>query len=1041
MPQLEPPPPTPAPAWIPLEACTTGEGRIRLLEAATETVIAETTITIAAAGDGVSSQTGNTAEGASGQAEDEAIEPQQQGCGLIYELPCPPAPSIGYTTSPSAPSANYSITVRWGVNGCDEYKVSGGLGSYQGSSTSKTYSNRPCERSYNVSAQSHGDSENYAPVWSNSSSRTVTTPQCPETPPTETPTPTNRPPAFSSSSTTRRVDENTPSGRNIGSPVTATDPDGDTLTYSIGGSSFSIVSSTGQLRTKAALDYETTSSYSVSVTAKDPSNASDSIMVTINVGDVEEGNVPVCNSAPSLVRNLEVNPGDRRLDLDWDRPSVDGDCDIEYKVQRKLASSGTWGSTRTVTTSRYSITGLANGTEYDVQVRACNDEGCGGWYQKSETPRPPPEQVLKPSLTPGYGSLAVSWTAPANGTSPTSYQGQYKESTIHVWTGASSFTTTSTRKTITGLTNGTSYNVRVRACAGTDHCGPWSPTASAMLEPALTTPSNLTVTPMSLRRAELTWTGDSNADGYTLRVENPSRRHGTVVDIPEASNVIHLDNILASEGLAHHGYFEFQVKATDSSEANLESPFSKKVRIVDNPILTGGKANGLSSAGDPQVELKWNKIDDVIRYTVRYRRLGNSPVADGNRSHSDINWPREESDDAEWPYYSAFISIPRPVSQPRTGSSVSTTYDDATIIADIIYAFQVNYVLGAGSEPAAGQLKVFSARDAYAWPSSGFPGNRERVGTYTFFGHHENRHFEYIVCGETFSDSVQEVPDGSTMLDERGRKWVGILDDAFEQWETATNGFLTVSRDQNGVCSEGPSDPGNPDNLESMREFINVDDAQNEVRMFDLTEKSIFFFPEFYSDVFKICLNFGAPACVTSFNGYSGINTESSRRTEIIEIADDLGMDNEVSLIEVILALKNLISGERKAMNTIQSVDVSFNEENFRDNPLNLPDNVSFNSCMPDASITSENPDSGYFAYRTAVHEAGHALGLSGFSLLSLANEQGRYEMAHPTIPDAAMNYDGEAGNRVNRPLSEPDCSPHPFDIIAIYALYQNVDE
>ena len=41
--------------------------------------------------------------------------------------------------------------------------------------------------------------------------------------------------------------------------------------------------------------------------------------------------------------------------------------------------------------------------------------------------------------------------------------------------------------------------------------------------------------------------------------------------------------------------------------------------------------------------------------------------------------------------------------------------------------------------------------------------------------------------------------------------------------------------------------------------------------------------------------------------------------------------------------------------------------------------------------------------------------------------------MAHPTIPDSVMNY-------VNFTRTEPDCSPHPFDIMIIYALYQTVD-
>ena len=98
-------------------------------------------------------------------------------------------------------------------------------------------------------------------------------------------------PAFSSEAATRSVAENTAVGMNIGDPVMATDYDNDTLRYMLSGTdagSFDIGMSTGQLMTKAALDYETKMSYMVTVTATDPDGASDSIMVTIMVTDVDE---------------------------------------------------------------------------------------------------------------------------------------------------------------------------------------------------------------------------------------------------------------------------------------------------------------------------------------------------------------------------------------------------------------------------------------------------------------------------------------------------------------------------------------------------------------------------------------------------------------------------------------------------------------------------------------------------------------------------------------------------------------------------------
>ena len=109
---------------------------------------------------------------------------------------------------------------------------------------------------------------------------------------------TNSAPQFPSSETgTRTVDENTPWYQNIGDPVVATDPDDDKLTYSLKNartSPFTIDRFTGQLQTGAPLDYETQDTYTAKVIAADrlepddPSRATDTITVTINVNNVDE---------------------------------------------------------------------------------------------------------------------------------------------------------------------------------------------------------------------------------------------------------------------------------------------------------------------------------------------------------------------------------------------------------------------------------------------------------------------------------------------------------------------------------------------------------------------------------------------------------------------------------------------------------------------------------------------------------------------------------------------------------------------------------
>ena len=121
----------------------------------------------------------------------------------------------------------------------------------------------------------------------------------------------NNIPAFTEgNSTTRTVAENTASGVNIGNAISATDADNHTLTYSLSGtdaSSFSIVSTSGQLQTSAALDYETTTSYSVTVTVNDGNSGGDNISVTINVTDDVNG-APAAQTNPAKTALLSNYP-------------------------------------------------------------------------------------------------------------------------------------------------------------------------------------------------------------------------------------------------------------------------------------------------------------------------------------------------------------------------------------------------------------------------------------------------------------------------------------------------------------------------------------------------------------------------------------------------------------------------------------------------------------------------------------------------------------------------------------------------------------
>ena len=90
----------------------------------------------------------------------------------------------------------------------------------------------------------------------------------------------------------RSVAENSAAGTAVGTPVTATDADGETLRYSMEAvddhASFTIEPSSGQIRTRAVHDHEARSRYSVTVKADDGEGGTGTVAVTIEIADVEE---------------------------------------------------------------------------------------------------------------------------------------------------------------------------------------------------------------------------------------------------------------------------------------------------------------------------------------------------------------------------------------------------------------------------------------------------------------------------------------------------------------------------------------------------------------------------------------------------------------------------------------------------------------------------------------------------------------------------------------------------------------------------------
>lgn len=157
----------------------------------------------------------------------------------------------------------------------------------------------------------------------------------------------------------------------------------------------------------------------------------------------------IAAAAPNAPSNLTVTAGDTELAVRWDAPSYVGGSPItDYQIEYS-ADGNTWNAvTRSASaTTEQIITGLTNGTAYDVHVRALNGAtGAWGWSSNATTPYGLPISTELPTVTGTltYGNVlsASTGTFNANGRSvlETSYQWQYSTDGGSQWSSISGAT-------------------------------------------------------------------------------------------------------------------------------------------------------------------------------------------------------------------------------------------------------------------------------------------------------------------------------------------------------------------------------------------------------------------------------------------------------------------------------------------------------------------------------------------------------------------------------------------------------------------------
>ena len=596
-------------------------------------------------------------------------------------------------------------------------------------------------------------------------------------------------------------------------------------------------------------------------------------------------------------------------------------------------------------------------------------------------------------------------------------------------------------ETLRGLAAGTEYALKLRACNGPkdSHCSRWSDdhrfTTTAGIRPR---PQNLDVVPLAQRRVEVRWSRVEGASGYGVEVthdltssepawrtaRNLEDRTAIIIDEDDENRdkprkiVIHLDDIYLTEattGLAQHEAHKLRIRARFDRG---NPTYSDTIIIIDTPITIANGKSSRGGAGEGTVALQWKPIREVLgtgygfgEVQLRYRRYQND--------HTAADWRPEEAS----------------FDQSKTTTRVTGERDTIDRLdTGRLYAIQYWYIPPAAS---ATQHRVYAARDVYAWPSHEAPANGSRVATFPLTTKLQSQRFLYRVCGDTFG------PPGDT----RRGQWEELIRVAFEQWETATKGLVSFGR----ILLPCATD------YESGYTYNRITDEIKRILALgrDRTDDEI------AGDVVEFVDSLRVVG-VESLDGTSIIDRlfdKNIQQSEVLmyddmslgrlvrvgafpDIATDIGYwkecwyrkDDSSGSYEYKPA--NICTYPYRSTSDIIVRRGAYDAGPGSDHGVSVDDKLELPAANAQFNTCRNSSDNGLSAFQAMVHEVGHVIGIAG------GGSGTYYSKQHPTIADSAVNYDdmvipdnSESGFKSD--FTEPDCSPYPFDVMAVFALYQ----
>ena len=436
------------------------------------------------------------------------------------------------------------------------------------------------------------------------------------------------------------------------------DTDDSVTGYAIQGgadaSKFSIAGATGALTFASAPNFEapadadTGNDYVVVVqatsgTGERVKTAEQTITVTVTDAGGEAPGVP---SAPTVSSASATS-----VNVSWTEPAnagpAIGDYDYRYQV---TSPQGSWTevTTTTITELRATIGGLAENTEYNVQVRATNGEGTSGWSGSgsgSTDANASPSFTSPETFNARENQTAVGTVEASDsdtGDSVTGYviQGGADRSkfSIVASTGALTFASAPNFEAPADADTGNDYVVVVRAMSGT---GARVKTAEVTITVTVMdvdgeapgVPVAPTVSSASVTSVTATWTAPTNAGppitdyDYRHQVTSPQ---GSWTEVTTTTTTALSATITQ---LAEDTEYNVQVRATNGEgTSGWSGSGSGSTGETEAGPIANAPENLQATAGDAQATLTWSAPlndggADITGYAYRYKESGGAFTA------------------------------------------------------------------------------------------------------------------------------------------------------------------------------------------------------------------------------------------------------------------------------------------------------------------------------------------------------------------------------------------------------------------------------